>query len=259
MTEAGEWVFTLERRDRDGSLLASSAKNGFRYRIDDRPPEMKLTGDAKSAGGRIYKRNCQLMGTEIVDKESGLNTVEYSVAFLTEKGKTQDYRPYQPGSAIALEEEGIWQVLFRLRDQVGNERKVTSQTIVIDRTDPVVSVQGVMEGKSYQKEETVAAFVEDENLSAKTAVCEVKDQLGRTVFTPARETENGKKLSYDFSTARLADGSYTLFVQAEDLAGNQTEKSVSFRVNRSGSLYTLSSRTAGIGTTYYIRNAEIWK
>ena len=256
VTEAGEWVFTLERRDRDGSLLASSAKNGFRYRIDDRPPEMKLTGDAKSAGGRIYKRNCQLMGTEIVDKESGLNTVEYSVAFLTEKGKTQDYRPYQPGSAIALEEEGIWQVLFRLRDQVGNERKVTSQTIVIDRTDPVVSVQGVMEGKSYQKEETVAASVEDENLSAKTAVCEVKDQLGRTVFTPARETENGKKLSYDFSTARLADGSYTLFVQAEDLAGNQTEKSVSFRVNRSGSLYTLSSRTAGIGTTYYIRNAE---
>ena len=98
--------------------------------------------------------------------------------------------------------------------------------------------------------------MEDENLSAKTAVCEVKDQLGRTVFTPARETENGKKLSYDFSTARLADGSYTLFVQAEDLAGNQTEKSVSFRVNRSGSLYTLSSRTAGIGTTYYIRNAE---
>lgn len=107
---------------------------------------------------------------------------------------------------------------------MGNERKVTSQTIVIDRTDPVVSVQGVMEGKSYQKEETVAAFVEDENLSAKTAVCEVKDQLGRTVFTPARETENGKKLSYDFSTARLADGSYTLFVQAEDLAGNQTGK-----------------------------------
>ena len=85
---------------------------------------MKLTGDAKSAGGRIYKRNCQLMGTEIVDKESGLNTVEYSVAFLTEKGKTQDYRPYQPGSAIALEEEGTWQVLFRLRDQVGNERKL---------------------------------------------------------------------------------------------------------------------------------------
>ena len=41
---SGKWVFALERRDRDGSLLASSAKNGFRYRIDDRPPEMKLPG-----------------------------------------------------------------------------------------------------------------------------------------------------------------------------------------------------------------------
>ena len=256
VTEAGEWVFSLERRDRDGSLLASSVKNGFRYRIDDRLPEMRLTGDAGSVGGRIYKRNFQLMGTEIVDRESGLDTVEYSVSSLTEKEKTQDYLPYQPGSSISLNQEGSWQVLFRLRDQVGNERKVTSQTIVIDRTDPVVSVQGVMEGKSYQKEETVAASVKDKNLSEKTAVCKVKDQLGRTVLTPAGKAETGEQFSYGFSTAQLADGSYTLFVQAEDLAGNQTEKSVSFRVNRSGSFYTLSWRTAGVGKTYYIRNAE---
>ena len=113
-------------------------KNGFRYRIDDRAGDRSLPGMRKARAVRFIKRNCQ-HGNEIVDKESGLNTVEYSVAFLTEKGKTQDYRPYQPGSAIALEEEGTWQVLFRLRDQVGNERKVTSQTIVIDRTDPVVS------------------------------------------------------------------------------------------------------------------------
>ena len=53
VTEAGEWVFALERRDRDGSLLASSAKNGFRYRIDDRPPEMKLTGETAWVAGFI--------------------------------------------------------------------------------------------------------------------------------------------------------------------------------------------------------------
>ena len=225
VTEAGEWVFTLERRDRDGSLLASSAKNGFRYRIDDRPPEMKLTGDAKSAGGRIYKRNCQLMGTEIVDEESGLNTVEYSVAFSYRKRKNTGLCvPISRGALLRWKRKESGRFFSGCGIRWGMSGKYTSQTIVIDRTDPVVSVQGVMEGKSYQKEETVAAFVEDENLSAKTAVCEVKDQLGRTVFTPARETENGKKLSYDFSTARLADGSYTLFVQAEDLAGNQTEK-----------------------------------
>ena len=77
------------------------------------------------------------------------------------------------------------------------------------------------------------------------------------MLTPGQETaENKQTLSYDFSTGRLADGNYTLCVQAEDQAGNQVKKTVPFRINRSGSAYMLSSAAEQIRKTYYIRSAE---
>ena len=257
VTENGEWVFSLEQRDRAGNLLANSEKNGFRYRIDDRPPDITLTGETGVAGNRIFRKNCTFSAEEIRDEESGLDTVEYCLISLEDKGKKQGYAPYTPGSAICVDQEGTWQVRFRLRDRVGNERKLHSAAVVIDRTDPQISVRGLEEGKSYQKAETFQAVVEDKHLFSEKTVCEVKNQQGKTVLTPGQETaENKQALSYDFSTGRLADGNYTLFVQAEDQAGNQVKKTVPFRINRSGSAYMLSSAAEQIGKTYYIRSAE---
>lgn len=257
VTENGEWVFSLEQRDRAGNLLANSEKNGFRYRIDDRPPDIKLTGETGVAGNRIFRKNCIFSAEEIRDEESGLDTVEYCILSLENKGKKQGYATYVPGSAICVDQEGTWQVRFRLRDRVGNERKLHSAAVVIDRTDPRISVRGLEEGKSYQKEERFQAVVEDKHLFSEKTVCEVKNQQGKTVLTPGQETaENKQTLSYDFSTGRLADGNYTLCVQAEDQAGNQVKKTVPFRINRSGSAYMLSSAVEQIRKTYYIRSAE---
>ena len=257
VTENGEWVFSLEQRDRAGNLLANSEKNGFRYRIDDRPPDIKLTGETGVAGNRIFRKNCTFSAEEIRDEESGLDTVEYCILSLENKGKKQGYATYAPGSAICVDQEGTWQVRFRLRDRVGNERKLHSAAGVIDRTDPRISVRGLEEGKSYQKEERFQAVVEDKHLFSEKTVCEVKNQQGKTVLTPGQETaENKQTLSYDFSTGRLADGNYTLCVQAEDQAGNQVKKTVPFRINRSGSAYMLSSAVEQIRKTYYIRSAE---
>ena len=231
VTENGEWVFSLEQRDRAGNLLANSEKNGFRYRIDDRPPDIKLTGETGVAGKRIFRKNCTFSAEEIRDEESGLDTVEYCILSLENKGKKQSYATYAPGSAICVDQEGTWQVRFRLRDRVGNERKLHSAAVVIDRTDPRISVRGLEEGKSYQKEERFQAVVEDKHLFSEKTVCEVKNQQGKTVLTPGQETaENKQTLSYDFSTGRLADGNYTLCVQAEDQAGNQVKKTVPFRM-----------------------------
>ena len=170
VTENGEWVFSLEQRDRAGNLLANSEKNGFRYRIDDRPPDIKLTGETGVAGNRIFRKNCTFSAEEIRDEESGLDTVEYCILSLENKGKKQGYATYAPGSAICVDQEGTWQVRFRLRDRVGNERKLHSAAVVIDRTDPRISVRGLEEGKSYQKEERFQAVVEDKHLFSEKTV-----------------------------------------------------------------------------------------
>ena len=99
------------------------------------------------AGNRIFLKNCTFSAEEIRDEErvwTRWNTV-------FSWWKTGGYATYAPGSAICVDQEGIWQVRFRLRDRVGNERKLHSAAVVIDRADPRISVRGLEEGKSYQK------------------------------------------------------------------------------------------------------------
>lgn len=55
--------------------------------------------------------------------------------------------------------------------------------------------------------------------------------------------ERGKQLRYQFSSIpfqRTFDGIYTVSVKAKDRAGNQSEKTLTFSVNRFGSVYELA-------------------
>ena len=62
--------------------------------------------------------------------------------------------------------------------------------------------------------------------------------------------DQGKQLRYQFSSIpfqRTFDGIYTVSVKAKDRAGNQSEKTLTFSVNRFGSVYELPK----VSNAYY--------
>ena len=68
------------------------------------------------------------------------------------------------------------------------------------------------------------------------------------------ESQEGVSLEYfDFPRQKAYDDVYRLHVQAEDIAGNRSEKDIEFSINRFGSVYDLDTSTRANLKQYYLR------
>ena len=128
--------------------------------------------------------------------------------------------PYTKGQAIT--EQGDYTLVVNSALK-GEKSPVGSQTFkfTIDKTAPIIKVEGVENGKLYNKDVTPVITVEQ----------------GATV---TEMTLDGKE--YDKAVVST-DGVHKLVVKAVDKAGNETSKRISFSVNRNGSAYVISDTT----------------
>lgn len=79
----------------------------------------------------------------------------------------------------------------------------------------------------------------------------------RPAIKEQEESEQGAIVTYlDFPKVKTYDDIYKLEAAAEDLAGNQTKKSITFSVNRFGSVYDLSEDTKKGLKQYYLKAAQ---
>ena len=63
------------------------------------------------------------------------------------------------------------------------------------------------------------------------------------VAISSQAINNGEQFTLDFPETQILDDVYTLTAEVTDKAGNETEKSIEFSVNRFGSVYTLGTET----------------
>ena len=133
-------------------------------------------------------------------------------------------------------EEGSYTVDLAVTDLAGRSDRIDTETFVIDITKPVIEITGVEDQHAYNGE-TIVPVVRVTDA--------YYDELGvKITLTGA----NGGKGYFDeayiaggqsFTFENIEDDDlYTLVVVAEDLAGNISEKTVHFSVNRNGSVFT---------------------
>ncbi|MGW9128140.1 Ig-like domain-containing protein [Paenibacillus chitinolyticus] len=96
-------------------------------------------------------------------------------------------------------------------------------TITVDKTAPVITISGVTEGTTYQNTVTPTFSATDS---------------GGSGLDKVTATLNG--VAYTSGTAITASGAKTLIVTAVDKAGNQSQKTVNFSINKLPTL-TLTS------------------
>ncbi|WP_224249089.1 CARDB domain-containing protein [Hyalangium gracile] len=128
---------------------------------------------------------------------------------LLESSITLDGQPFGPGTVVTA--EGAHTLRATARDRAGNqsEREVT---FTVDQTAPTITVTGVSEGAQYSSAVTPVIDLQDTHLS----IQEVR--LNGVPFVSG--------------TSLTTDGSYTLTIRAEDLAGWVTEKTVRFSLQQ---------------------------
>ncbi|HEY6871727.1 MAG TPA: Ig-like domain-containing protein [Geobacteraceae bacterium] len=128
--------------------------------------------------------------------------------------------------------DGAYTLIATGTDRAGNQT-TKSVRFTIDKTPPAITVTNVSDGAFYNTDIAPAVTVTDANLKGSNV------------------TMNGQP--YASGSAVTAEGSYTLAVSAEDLAGNTATRTVSFIVDKTSPVSTanvaLPQYTNG-GVTY---------
>ena len=140
--------------------------------------------------------------------DSGIYNHEVTPVVKVNEESTLEYK--LNGEAYELNtisEEGKYNLDIIARDKVGNI-STASIAFVIDKTAPVITINDVINGMKYDKEVKPTVSVDDENAEV---VLTLNDN------------------PYDGSIIK-EEGKYILKVVATDVAGNVTEKVVSFEI-----------------------------
>lgn len=266
LTQDGLFSFSLEKRDGQGNLLADSQPVQIPYRIDRKAPEAAVEIQADRFFGGVYygQEQAAILISVPPDDQSGLLSAEYFLAAGQEAAareagaETGGWCDCTQGARLELKEEGSYVIYVRTRDRAGNQAYVKSPQLVLDLSEPELAVEGVRDNSAnsgsvklkiscsdpYYKKGSLQAQITGANGGSAPAAVEKKE-----------EAETAWIRYADFPKEKNADDRYTLKVWAEDLAGNRSEKTVRFSINRFGSVYALGEETARMLDSFYHRTA----
>ena len=260
--EDSDYSFTIAVTDRAGNRTDYGQTDSFT--IDRTDPEITVSFD-QNRDGRYY--NVVRTATVTV-KERNFDESAFTEAISAElEGKgitappligwsgTDEYHT----ATITFADDGDYSFELGDTDLAGNTAlKYTSPLFTIDRTAPEVEFSGVEDGSANKNAVDPAVSYFDINLDIRGGVkvfLEGHRHARREVTGEVAGTSGIFTLG-DFAQTLENDDVYTLTAVVRDLAGNETEKTITFSVNRFGSNFYFSDETAKFITDYYHRDAE---
>ncbi|MDO4475892.1 MAG: Ig-like domain-containing protein [Lachnospiraceae bacterium] len=271
--EDGEVTTSFERYDAGGAIVGRTEEFRTEYRVDKEAPQVEVSVSGAQENGGIYYSNGQVVVQAKARKDKGSGT-KSAVCQVSQMGtmaegtgaggdasetgsRTTEYRldPRDDGSfetGILLSKEGQYQIRAEAKDQVGNEAESGESYVVIDQQAPQLTVSGVEEGVSYAGRATISIRCRDTAYKAGSLKLSIQGDSGYQPRYERTETGGGASLTVeDFPYDGTADGDYSLTASAEDLAGNSVSQTISFRINRGGSVYGLDPSTSEKIRSYY--------
>ena len=136
-------------------------------------------------------------------------------------------------------------------DMAGNSIvDFAAEEFYVDKTAPNIEISGVADKSANNNRVAPNIICTDTNFTMDTVQISLSGvNNGKVQYNSAiTEIENGQKLEYsDFKHEQAVDDIYTLAVALEDRAGNKTTKTISFSVNRFGSVYDMTGLNDVIG------------
>lgn len=145
-------------------------------------------------------------------------------------------------TSLVFSEDGDYLLELYLQDQAGNKSCLLSESFVIDSLCPRIDISGVEDKSANRGEVCPVIEIQDAHIDVKESSITLTGanqgllSLGQTV---SEEGDSVRIALSDIPQEKSYDDLYTLRICGRDLAGNQTEKEISFSVNRYGSVYTI--------------------
>lgn len=226
----------------DSADLANNKAQQYhseKFIIDMTKPVLSVTGNGTVKNGKYYNIN-RVFSVRVTDKNFDPKGLKVEGGKVGGWGQSGDVWT----TDVATDGEGEHQVTISAADKVNNvSDQYQSDKYIQDTIKPEITINGVTNGASYAGDTIqYSTGVSDENIDGKSSYSAVVSNSGKESIIGGKQgiPDGTKSVNYgdaQIDKGRDHDGYYQIKVHAEDLAGNVSDKDISFTVNRYGGQY----------------------
>lgn len=265
-TAEGDYTFAIACTDQAGNPnepvhYADGTVAPTAFTIDKTRPTISVTYDNNSAlNGNYYNANrtATVVVTEHNFDASRVNITLRAtddgadIALPTVSGWTSSGDRHT--ATIAYQRDGLYTFDIDVTDKAGNtSADFTEQTFYVDTTASTLEITGVADRSANNGDIIPVVSYSDTNYDDAQVSITLTGAMRKGVALDGSyaDQHNGKVFTFkNFAKEKEVDDIYTLAATLTDKAGNTTEKTILFSVNRFGSTYALSAATEQLNGSY---------
>lgn len=262
----GDYTFDIAYTDLannvcDGETFAEGTVASNAFTIDHTVPVIAVTYDNNDAqNGNYYKayRTATVVITEHnfnVDRVTITHTATDDGAKTTKptiSGWTTDGDKHT--ATISYSKDAKYTFDIAVDDKAGNaSADYRKETFFVDTTMPTLEITGVADQSANNGDVIPVVTYSDTNYDAGkvTITLSGANRKGVELDGSYKGIHNGRTFTFkNFAKEKEIDDIYTLTATLTDKAGNTTEKTITFSVNRFGSSYALNKEAEKLNGTY---------
>lgn len=258
-SQDGDYTFSMSGTDMAGNQ--ATADNVPAFTIDQTAPVITVSYSHQSVHNQNYYSNGRLVTITVNERNfaperislrsssdnSDVNVQMPVIGTWTQQGDTYT-------STVLLSDDGIYDFILDGTDKAGNNAmRYESGTFIIDTTFPTIRFDGVEDMSANNGDVAPIIYISDVNYNANTLSIKLAGANSGPIELQGWYTlsQDKKTVTFsDFPRQQSIDDLYTLEVAVEDMAGNITESSITFSVNRFGSVYIFNNELKEISSRY---------
>lgn len=247
---------TVTTMDQAGNVAKTVVSNDS-FTIDNQKPTMTITYDNNNAKSGTYYGEARTatitvnehnFAPEDITVDARKDGTPISISGWSGSGDTHV-------ATVSFNADGNYTISASCKDRANNQgNSIETQSFTVDLTKPEIAIEGVTNGTSYTGSVLPVVRVTDTNYDEGGVIVTLtggKNGVRESGYSKS-SIANGQAFSfYDLEHAQKMDDCYTLTVKAVDKAGHETTQTISYRVNRFGSIYSLSKALESAVDSYY--------
>lgn len=259
----GQYKLTVDCTDMCENKAVQYVSENFI--IDRTAPVLEVVSDIESENGRYFssKRTITVNITDdnfdagrvnILRTADGIEETAPEISEWKSSGSVHTLK-------LTFDKDAEYTLSIKGSDKAGNAFSPYIEKFCIDTEYPQIKFGGVSDKSANKGEVSCSVSVSDENLDKSSVKFKLNGaKRGEISLENAVFNEDEKSVSFEYNNfpkEKEYDDIYTLTVSAKDSAGNSTEKSIMFSVNRFGSSYIFEEDAIKIANTYIKKPVDI--
>lgn len=249
-TKDDDYEFTVSCVDKAGNKAAKNFSDKFT--VDATKPVISVSYNGTAPEQNAYYK--EPITATITITEHNFNASKVDIQMHADNSSASGASGFSSNgdvhtATVSYSADGTYGLDVAYTDEAGNAAdSYSGSTFTVDLIEPEIEITNIQDKSANKGDVKPVIICTDVNYdSDKVAIKLYGANNGeidlKDVAISSQAINNGEQFTLDFPETQILDDVYTLTAEVTDKAGNETEKSIEFSVNRFGSVYTLGTET----------------